>query len=91
VLRKLYGAGRGAIARLVGREFVTLIGAGALIGLPVAAVATERYLSSFADRAPIGAWTLLLALAIAAVVAFLSTLRHTLTAVHIAPALALRA
>lgn len=90
VLRKLYGAGRGAIARLVGREFLVLIVASAVIALPVAALVTERYLAGFAERAPVHGWTLLLAFVAAAVIAQLSTLRHLLVAVRLRPAEALR-
>jgi putative ABC transport system permease protein len=90
VLRKLYGASGAAIGRLVAREFAALLGAGALIGLPAAWLATERYLAGFTERAPIGLWAVAAALALAAVVAFGSTLRHTLSAVRVAPVLALR-
>ncbi|HZV67672.1 MAG TPA: hypothetical protein VFG03_22530, partial [Telluria sp.] len=66
------------------------VGAGALIGLPPAAVAIERYLARFTERAPIGMWTLAAALAMALLVALLATARHTLAALRIAPVLALR-
>jgi len=90
VLRKLYGAGRGDIARLVGREFLALVGAGAVIGLPLAAIVNAHYLAGFADRAPIGPWALAAAFASALLVAVLATLRHGLAATSMAPALALR-
>jgi putative ABC transport system permease protein len=90
VLRKLYGADGAAIARLVAREFALLIGAGALLGLPFAWLAIQRYLGDFAERAPVGAWTLIAALLVAGAVALGSTLRHTLAALRIRPALALR-
>jgi putative ABC transport system permease protein len=90
VLRKLYGAGKGAIGKLVAREFATLIGAGALVGLPLAWIATQRYMAPFTERAPIGVWPLAAALAVAGLVTVGSTLRHTLAAIHITPARALR-
>jgi putative ABC transport system permease protein len=90
VLRKLYGAGRSAIGRLVAREFVALIAVGALLGLPIAFVAVQRYLASFTERAPVGAWTLVLALAVAGLVAMGSTVRHAVSAMQIRPAQALR-
>ena len=90
VLRKLYGAGSAAIARLVAREFAALVGAGALLGLPFAWVAIQRWLGGFTERAPIGAWTLVAALLVAGVVALMSTVRHALAAVRIRPASALR-
>jgi putative ABC transport system permease protein len=90
VLRKLYGAGTTAVGSLVMREFLVLIGAGALLGLPPAWLAMQQYLAAFTERAPIGGWTILGALAVAGAVALGSTLRHTLAAVRIRPALALR-
>jgi putative ABC transport system permease protein len=90
VLRKLYGAGNTAVGSLVMREFLVLIGTGALIGLPPAWLAMQNYLASFNERAPIGAWTIVGALLVAGAVALGSTLRHTLAAVRIRPALALR-
>jgi putative ABC transport system permease protein len=90
VLRKLYGAGKSAIGKLVAREFATLIAAGALVGLPAAWIATQRYLAPFTERAPIGLWTLAAALAVAGLVTLGSTLRHTLAAIRITPVRALR-
>ncbi|CAH0220095.1 Macrolide export ATP-binding/permease protein MacB [Massilia sp. Bi118] len=90
VLRKLYGAGNAAVGSLVMREFLALIGAGALIGLPPAWLAMQNYLAGFNERAPIGAWTIVGALLVAGAVALGSTLRHTVAAVRIRPALALR-
>ncbi|MBB3223889.1 ABC transporter permease [Pseudoduganella umbonata] len=91
VLRKLYGAGRAAIARLLGREFAVLLALGAMIGLPPAALAIRAYLAGFVDHAPIGGWTLLGAAAIAILVAAIATLRHTIAALRAAPAAVLRA
>jgi putative ABC transport system permease protein len=90
VLRKLYGASGGAIGSLVLREFAQLTCAGALLGLPAAWIATERYLAPFTERAPVGMWTVLAALAVAVAVALGATLRHTLAAMRITPILALR-
>jgi predicted permease len=90
VLRKLYGAQRGAVARLLGKEFAWMLGCAALVGLPLAALAIQRYLSEFAEQAPIGAWTLLAALVSVLAVSLGATIRHTLAALRISPALALR-
>lgn len=90
VLRKLHGASRPAIARLLGMEFMALIGAGALIGLPVAAVVSERYLADFAERARMGIWPLAAALAFAILIALAATARHIVAAMRVAPAQALR-
>ena len=90
VLRKLFGANHSDIARLVGREFIVLITVGALVGLPFAALVNERYLATFVERAPIGAWTLIAALLIALLVTLVSTLRQTVIALRMAPILILR-
>jgi len=90
VMRKLHGAMRRDIAMMLGREFSSLVGAGALIGLPLAAVAIERYLASYTERAPIGMWTLAAALAMASLVALLATTRQTVVALRMSPAMALR-
>ena len=90
VLRKLYGADGLDVGRLIACEFAVLIGIGALIGLPVAWFATERYLSGFAERAPLGWWPPLLALGCVGLVALAATARHTLAAVRMSPALALQ-
>jgi len=90
VLRKMYGASPRQIAGLVGREFITLIAIGALIGLPFAAVAIQKYLATFVEHAPIGGWTLMFAVLIALLVTFFSTLRHTVIAMRLAPVQILR-
>jgi ABC-type lipoprotein release transport system permease subunit len=90
VLRKLYGAGKGAIARLLGREFAALLVAGALLGVPLAWLAIERYLAGFVERAPLGQWPLAVAMLLAALVALLATARHAYAALRLAPAGALR-
>ncbi len=90
VLRKLHGAGRKDIALMLAREFSVLVGAGALIGLPVAVVGTQRYLASYTEHAPVGFWTPLAALLLAVLVALLATSRHALAAMRMAPVLALK-
>ena len=90
VLRKLYGADRGAIARLLATEFGVLVALGALAGIPPAFVVGSRYLAAYAERAPIGPWALVAALAVALLIAFVSILRHSLAALDLSPAEALR-
>ncbi len=90
VLRKMHGASKSAIARLMGREFAVLIGVGAVLGVPLAMLCTERYLAGFVERAVMGVWPSAAALLLAALVALMATARHTLAAMRIAPALALR-
>lgn len=90
VLRKLHGAGRAAIGRLVGREFLLLTGVAAMIGLPPAALAIQRYLAPFVERTPLGAWAPAAALGMALLIVAAATARHTLAAMRLAPARALR-
>ncbi len=90
VLRKLHGAAGSDIALMLAREFSVLVAAGAIIGLPLAALATQHYLASYTEHAPVGGWTLAAALLLAILVALLATTRHTLTAMRMSPALALK-
>lgn len=90
VLRKLHGAGRTAIALLVGREFVLLTGVAALAALPAAWLAIAHYLAPFAARSPLSGWAPPAALALALLVVLAATARHTRAALRMAPARVLR-
>ena len=90
VLRKLHGARGADIGRLVLREFLALVGMGVALGLPLAWLGIERYLSAYVERAPMGSWPLLAALALVAAVALAASSRHTVGAMRVSPALALR-
>jgi putative ABC transport system permease protein len=89
-LRKLHGARRRDIGKLVGRELALLVALPAVAGLPVAAVAIERYLSAYVERAPVGWWPPALALALGVAVTALASARHSWRAMRINPAVALR-
>lgn len=91
VLRKLYGARRTAIGLLVLREIGLLALLAAALGLPPAALAIRRYLAGYVEQAPIGGWTMLLALAATLAIALLAVARHAWLAMRMAPAAALRA
>jgi putative ABC transport system permease protein len=90
VLRKLHGAGRTAIAALVGREFLLLTVAAALAGLPLAWLAIAHYLAPFAERSPLGGWAPAAALGLALFIVAAATARHTLAAMRMAPVQVLR-
>lgn len=90
VLRKLHGAGRAAIAALVGREFAMLTAVAALIALPLAWLAIAHYLAPFAERSPLVGWAPVAALGLALVIVTAATARHTLSAMRMAPVAALR-
>ncbi|MYM29174.1 FtsX-like permease family protein [Duganella sp. CY15W] len=90
VLRKLHGAGRAAIAALIGREFAMLTAVAALIALPLAWLAIARYLAPFAERSPLVGWAPVAALGLALLIVTAATARHTLSAMRMAPVAALR-
>jgi ABC-type antimicrobial peptide transport system permease subunit len=89
VLRKLYGARKRNIAALVLREIGALTLIAAVVALPLAAIAIARYLSGFVEHAPIGYWTLLLALGLAITTALIAVARQAWTAMQMMPAEAL--
>jgi len=90
VLRKLFGARRRDIGRLVAREIVTTLLVAAAIGLPLAALAIARFLAPFTEHAPLAFWMLALALIALATTTVAAALRQVWTAVRLRPALALR-
>lgn len=90
VMRKLHGARRADIGWLVVREIGTLTLVSAVIALPLAALGIERYLASFVERAPIGYWTMLLALSSTLGIALGAVARHAWIAMRMKPAEALR-
>lgn len=90
VIRKLYGASNGAIARRLAREFGLSVALAAALGLPAAAIAIHLYLAGFAEHAPFGPWPLVAALGLALAAALAATARHTMTAIRMSPVQALR-
>ena len=90
-LRKLHGARRVDVGLLVVRETGNLVAVAALIGLPLAALAIERYLAIYVVRAPIGYWTLVFALAATLAIASMSVARHAWLAMRMMATDALRA
>lgn len=93
VLRRLHGAGAGAIARRVATEFAWPLGLALLSGLPLVLLAGEAYLAGFVDRIdPVGGVLLPAAAALAAtvMVTALAAWRHTRIALALRPIEALR-
>ncbi len=84
-LRKLYGASRHDIARLVWRDSLAVIAAGLVIGLPIALVAAERYLAGFVERSPLGLWPVAMAAVLAALLVLIASARQTLAAMRLSP------
>jgi len=90
VVRKLYGAGRGRIARLVAREFAPLMAAAAVVGLPLAGWLAHAWLENFTERSPGILWVLPAALLALLATTALAALRHARLAMAMRPAQALR-
>ena len=90
VVRKLYGAGRGSIARLVAREFAPLLVAAAAVGLPLAGWLAQAWLENFTERSPGILWVLPAALLALLATTTLAALRHARLAMAMRPAQALR-
>jgi ABC-type antimicrobial peptide transport system permease subunit len=90
VLHRLYGAGRGDIVRLLGRETLVLVAISAAVGIPPALLVVRHYLAGFVDQAHGWGWAILLAFAIAALVALASVLRGIVVALALRPGAALR-
>jgi len=93
VLRKLHGAGHGAVARLLAGEFGGIVGAACAVALPVAAWLAQAYLGQFVERAdmgPLGLGPLVIAAAALVAVTSLAVLRHLRAAFALRPAQALR-
>jgi ABC-type antimicrobial peptide transport system permease subunit len=90
VLRKLHGATPRHIGLLVAREWLLLLALGAGLALAPAWLWSERYLSGFVERAPMGQWPLALAFGLVALIALLACARQAVTAMRMAPVLALR-
>jgi len=93
VLRKLHGAGAGAVAGLLAREFAGVLAVACAVGLPLAAWLSQQYLATFVERAPMGPfslWVLLAATALLVAVTALAVARHLHAALALRPLQALR-
>ncbi|WP_051971605.1 FtsX-like permease family protein [Massilia sp. 9096] len=90
VLRKLHGASRRQIGLLVAREWLVLLALGAALACGPAWLWSERYLAPFVERAPMGAWPLVLAVLGVGATALAACLRQAISAMRLPPALVLR-
>jgi len=89
-IRKALGATVGQVVGLVSKEFVQLVGVAAVIGLPVAYYAMQRWLQDFAYRTAVGDDVLAGAAGLAAVVALGAISYQALQAARLDPATTLR-
>ena len=90
VVRKLHGAGRARIARLMAREFAPLLASAAVVGLPLAAWLGQAWTENFTQRSPGILWVLPSALLALVAMTALAALRHGLIAMNMRPMQALR-
>ncbi|HEU4781126.1 MAG TPA: FtsX-like permease family protein [Steroidobacteraceae bacterium] len=89
-LRKLFGAGRRDVGRLVAREIGTVILLAALIAIPLGALAIARYLAPFTERTPMAYWALALAVLVSLAVVTVAAVRQARIAMFMKPAVVLR-
>jgi putative ABC transport system permease protein len=89
-LRKLFGARRRDIGKLVAMEVGTIILPSAVVTLPLAALAIGRYLAAYTEQTPIAFWTLAFALVATLAAAAFATARQAWIAMMLKPAVALR-
>jgi ABC-type antimicrobial peptide transport system permease subunit len=90
VLHRLFGADRGDIVRLLGRETLLLIAVSAAVGIPPALLVVRHYLAGFVDQTHSWGWAVVLAFVVAALVALASVLRGIAVALALRPNAALR-
>jgi hypothetical protein len=89
-LRKLFGARRRDVGRLVAKEIGAVILLAAVTALPLAALAIARYLAPFSERTPMAYWTLVFAALAALGVVAIAAARQARIAMRLKPAVALR-
>jgi putative ABC transport system permease protein len=89
-IRKALGATAAQVVGLLSKQFLTLVGIGAGIALPLAYWAMERWLQGFAYRTTVGAGVMGSAVVLAGIVAFVAISYHALQAARLNPATTLK-
>jgi putative ABC transport system permease protein len=89
-IRKALGATAPQVVGLLSKQFLVLVGIGALIALPGAYWAMDRWLASFAYRTTVGTSVLVGSVALASVVAFVAISYHAFQAARLDPAATLK-
>jgi len=89
-VRKVLGASAGSLAALLTKDFARLVGIAFLVAVPMAYVAMNRWLESFAYRIDIGPGVFLLAGALALVIALLTVSYQAVKAARTDPVQTLR-
>ena len=89
-LRRLFGARRADIGKLIATEIASVVVLAAVVAMPLAAVAIARYLAGYTEHTPIAFWTLMFALLAALATTAFAAVRHAWIAMMLRPAVALR-
>ena len=89
-LRKLFGAQRRDVGRLVAKELGLVMSWATIVALPLAALAIARYLAPFSVRTPVAYWAVGVALIAALGVVCVAAARQIRNAMRMKPAAALR-
>ena len=89
-LRRLFGARRRDIGKLVAAEIGGLVLLSAAVAIPIAALAIARDLAGYTEHAPITFWTLAFSLGAALVITAFAAVRHAWIAMMLRPVVALR-
>jgi hypothetical protein len=89
-LRRLFGATRLDIGKLIALEIGAVAGLAAMIGMPLAALGIARYLAGYTEHTPIAFWTLVFALLATLGTTAFAGVRHAWIAMTLRPAVALR-
>jgi putative ABC transport system permease protein len=89
-LRRLFGARRLDVGKLIAGEIAAVVILSAVIAIPLAGLAIARYLAAYTEHTPIAFWTLAFALLAALVTTAFAAVRHAWIAMMLRPAVALR-
>jgi hypothetical protein len=89
-LRKLFGARRRDVGKLVAREIGAIVLLSAVVAIPLAALAIARYLAVYTEKTPLAFYALVFALAAVLITTALSAARQAWIAMRLKPADALR-
>ena len=89
-LRRLFGARRLDIGKLIAGEIAAVVALAAAISIPLAALAIARYLAGYTEHTPIAFWTMVFALLAALATTAFAAVRHAWIAMMLRPAIALR-
>ncbi|MGL5682213.1 MAG: ABC transporter permease [Marinifilaceae bacterium] len=85
-IRKINGASKGAIFRLLMRKYVFIIGSAFVVSSAISYVAIEKYMENFYHRAPLSGWIFVVALLLISVVAFATLWWQVRNAIRLNPA-----